>query len=221
MTVSYGPLTRRETLAWMAAVFTPPVWPRGALGALNASQQLGGMLVGYGTDPNLQQGMIPWPLVMESLQLRQTAMLADLVLPPSDGSPAPSALGIADFVNEWISAPYPEQSQDRVKIFDGLRWVDGECTRRGYQTFLECDASIREAVLSDIAHKPPKPVFAAQSEFFRRFRFLVISAYYTTPEGFKDIGYTGNAPMESYPAVTDEERAILERALSKLGLSHR
>jgi len=49
-------------------------------------------------------------------------------------------------------------------------------------------------------------------------RFLVVSAYYTTPEGFKDIGYTGNIPLSSYPPITDEERKILDKAFFRLGL---
>jgi hypothetical protein len=53
---------------------------------------------------------------------------------------------------------------------------------------------------------------------FRKPYGLVVGVYYTTPEGFKDIGYSGNVPLESYPPITDEERAILEKALSALRL---
>jgi len=56
-----------------------------------------------------------------------------------------------------------------------------------------------------------------QSKFFQRFRFLVVGAYFTTPERFRDIGYVGNVPLESYALMTDKERAILEKALSALG----
>ena len=77
----------------------------------------------------------------------------------------------------------------------------------------------RQELVDDIARQSADPS-AGPRDFFRRFRYLVVGAYYTTPEGFKDIGYTGNVPLASYPPVTDEERAILEKALSNLGLSY-
>jgi hypothetical protein len=46
-----------------------------------------------------------------------------------------------------------------------------------------------------------------------------VGAYYTTPKTYKDFGYLGNVPMESYPPATEEELAILEREFKKLGLA--
>ena len=42
-----------------------------------------------------------------------------------------------DFVDEWVSAPYPEQQSDRKVIFTGLEWVDAEAARHGLQVFAE------------------------------------------------------------------------------------
>jgi Gluconate 2-dehydrogenase subunit 3 len=67
---------------------------------------------------------------MEPHQLQHTAVLGDLILPGSTTAPAPSALGIPDFVDEWVSAPYPEQLEDRKTILEGLRWMDAEASRR-------------------------------------------------------------------------------------------
>ena len=121
-------------------------------------------------------------------------------------------------MNEWVSAPYPEQIDDRTIIFDGLRWIDTEAGRRWRRSFIEIDDESRQKIVADIARKTVDPTLATASKFFQRFRFLVVGAYYTTPEGFKDIGYTGNVPLKSFPPVTDEESAILEKALSALGL---
>jgi hypothetical protein len=59
---------------------------------------------------------------------------------------------------------------------------------------------------------------AARGGFFYRFRFLVLGAYYTSSEGFADIGYVGNVALASYPAVTEQERATLNRELRSLGI---
>jgi hypothetical protein len=173
---------------------------------------------GFGTDPDLNHPMVTWQCIMESHQLQQTALLADVILPGAETAPAPSAVGIPDFINEWVSAPYPEQLDDRRIILEGLRWIDAEAGRRWQRNFPELDDESRRKIVADIAQKRVDPTFDAPSKFFQRFRFLVVGAYYTTPEGLKDIGYTGNVPLKSYPPVTDEESAILERALSALGL---
>ena len=60
--------------------------------------------------------------------------------------------------------------------------------------------------------------FTPGNAFFRRFRYLVIGAYYTTEAGFKDIGYIGNVSRPSDPGPSDEVKAVLERELAKLGL---
>lgn len=198
MTPPYGPrLSRRATLQWLAATSAAsaiPYWSHAASGAT----PLAPGAQGYGTDPNLHQPVVPWPRTMTSHQLQLTAVLADLILPAAANAPAASAVGVPDFIDEWVSAPYPVQLEDRKTLFDGLVWVD---------TVGSQDAIVQDAL-------------ASQSNFFRRFRYLVVAAYYTTPEGFQDIGYTGNVPLASYPPITDEERRVLQRELEKLGLSY-
>ena len=54
--------------------------------------------------------------------------------------------------------------------------------------------------------------------FFKRFRYLVVGAYYTTEQGFKDIGYIGNESRSSDPGPSVEVKAALEQAFAKLGL---
>lgn len=220
MTGPYVPtLSRRATLEWMAAVSLVSALPRGTWAAPSAPPPSSSVFVGYGTDPNLKEPVVPWSLLMQPHQLQLTALLSDLILPGSATVPAPSTLGVADFVNEWVSAPYPNQLKDRATIFAGLRWIDAESVRREQKTFIESDDRVRQGIVDDIAQKCPQARFAEQSTFFQRLRFLVVSAYYTTPEGFQDIGYTGNVPLAAYPPMTGEERAIVDGALSKLGVS--
>lgn len=186
-------VSRRVTLQWMAATSL-------AAGLSRWSHTRGDppspAPLGYGTDPDLKNPIVPWSLTMSTEQLKKTALLADLILPGTASAPAASAIGVHDFINEWVSAPYPDQVRDRGIVFEGLQSLDVD------------DLASGKATLS----------FDAHDLFFQRFRFLVVGGYYTTPEGWKDIGYIGNVPLASYPPVTDEERAILDKALSKLGL---
>ena len=76
-------------------------------------------------------------------------------------------------------------------------------------------AEDRAALIQALAAAKPK---STGYVFFRRMRALVVGAYYTTPDGFKDIGYIGNVPRTSDPGPSDEVKAHLERELQKLGL---
>jgi hypothetical protein len=215
-------VSRRTTLEWMASISVIAGLPR----TLWAADRVGvpaltpaDIPAGYGIDPNLKEPVVPWPLVMEPQALKQVAVLADLILPGSDTALTPSTLGVADFINEWVSAPYPEQLQDRTTLVNGLRWVDTESILRGQRAFLDSDEHTRKAIVEDLARADSRVASPLQHTFFRRLRYLVITAHYTTPEGFREIGYTGNEPLAAYPPMTDEERAILAGALAKLGLS--
>lgn len=155
---------------------------------------------------------------MSRAQLQLTAALADWMLPGTPEAPVPSVLGVHDFLDEWVSAPYPEQKADRAVIFEGLEWIEAEAHRRGKVNFLHLDATERESVLEALIPGDLKTPSTMPERFFKRFRHLVVSAYYTTPEGFQAIGYVGNVPLPSYPSVTEQERAILDAELGKLGI---
>jgi hypothetical protein len=174
---------------------------------------------GYGTDPNLLNPVTPWHRTMTPHQLQLTAALSDLILPGTADAPAPSAIGIPDFVDEWVSAPYRDQRSDRKVILAGLAWLDDESNTRWQCGFLETDNQNRRQLLDVMAPKNGDAALTIENIFFRRLRFVVVGAYYTTPEGFKDIGYIGNVAMVSYPPPTKEEISSLDEALRKLGLA--
>jgi hypothetical protein len=47
-------------------------------------------------------------------------------LPADANSPAASAVGVPAFIDEWVSAPYPDQQQHRGVIRGGLAWLNTE-----------------------------------------------------------------------------------------------
>jgi hypothetical protein len=138
---------------------------------------------------------------MTAAQLRTTALLCDFILPASADAPSATAVGVPDFIDEWVSAPYPDQTADRTIILAGLDW-----------------AETRTPNFASLTRKPSDPDLKAPHTFFRRFRSLTIGAYYTTEVGFKEIGYIGNVPMAAYPGPSDEVKAILDTRLKKMGL---
>src|SRR5690349_11717697 len=74
---------------------------------------------GYGKDPNLIKSYAPgdlWPLTFTPSKRKLASVLSDMIIPPDAGQPAPSALGVIDFIDEWISAPYADNIRDRPII---------------------------------------------------------------------------------------------------------
>ncbi|MFZ9992558.1 MAG: gluconate 2-dehydrogenase subunit 3 family protein, partial [Opitutales bacterium] len=154
-----------------------------------------------------------WPLTLTPKQRKAAASLTDLILPPDNpGDKQPSQLGVQDFIDEWISSPYDETAKDRPVITGGLDWLDTESQRRFQKDFADLAEPQKCAIADDICGKTAvKKEFKSAQNFFNRFRYLAASGYYTTPQGWKDIGYVGNVPMVDFPGPTPE-------ALKHLGL---
>ena len=196
-------LDRRTTLKWMfaAAAATPSLQVFG-YAAQPEARDVAPNQAGYGTDPDLTREWKPggpWPFTLGVAARLTTAALCDLIIPADDHSPAASAVGVVDFIDEWISAPYPQQRSDRALIVPGLTWIDAESQGRFGEAFAALSQSKKEAIANDIC-SPAKaaPQFATAARFFSKFRDLTAGGFYTTPVGMKDIGYTGNVPLAKF-----------------------
>jgi hypothetical protein len=207
MTTELPHVDRRTTLKWLAAALTFSV---------HHGKSLAGTFLpspkGYGTDPDLNKvAPIAWDKLMSQHQLKQTALLADLFLPGTAESPAPSSIGIHDFIDEWVSAPYPEQLSDRPIVLDGLTWLDQESVKRFGKDFTAISDAQRLELMNAMAQMK-------DFVFFKRLRNLIVAAYFSSDAGFKDIGYSGNVALGAFPAPTDEMMAIIDRECKALGV---
>ena len=175
--------------------------------------------IGYGTDPDLLNPVVPWPRTMTTAQLDTTSTLCDLILPEDDHSPAASTVGVADFVDEWISAPYEQQQNDRETILAGLERLEQQSRDHYSVTFASLnDTQASELLERIVSHDGDAP--GELTEFFERFRFLSVGAFYTTEAGIEDIGYIGNVPISGdYPGPSTEAMTHLGGVLETLGLS--
>jgi hypothetical protein len=200
-------IDRRVAIKWMltagaGAMMTGPRFLAGAAPTAGAYQPARAAAVGYGSDPDLVKGYKPgdlWPLTFTSAQRRQVGLLCDIVIPADDQSPSASAVGVTDYIDEVVSAPYPDFAREGKDILDGLAWIDAESSRRHGAAFADATDSQRAALCEDISYEEPKdPALKAGADFFRRFRNLVAAGYYTTPAGMKDIGYIGNVPLAKF-----------------------
>jgi hypothetical protein len=140
-----------------------------------------------------------WPLTFTDALRREAAALSDIVIPAEADNPSASSVGVADFVDEWVSAPYPDNVRDRRTVMEGLAWLEAESTRRFGARFAEAAQAERESLCADIsAEAPTDSELGKASRFFRKFRDLVAAGYFTTPAGMKDLGYVGNVPLARF-----------------------
>jgi hypothetical protein len=202
-------IDRRTAIKWVLAAGAALQLPTPAFAA-NAAK--GG--VGYGKDPDLlkiYQADSLWPLTLDKQQRATATVLCDVIVPEDERSPAASKVGVVDFLDEWISAPYPESQRDRLVVIEGLAWINAESQRRFSKDFVALSAAQRAAICDDISAAKPQEKFAHAATFFARYRALTAGGYYTTPIGMKAIGYVGNVAMTSFDGPPAE-------VLKKLGL---
>ncbi|HEV7403178.1 MAG TPA: gluconate 2-dehydrogenase subunit 3 family protein [Chthoniobacteraceae bacterium] len=194
MTITPTPLTRREAVQRMFAAAA-------ALALIDATTYG----APYTGDPNLHTKAVTWDRILTKDELKMVTVLCDTIIPADDKSPAASAVGIPDFIDEWVSAPYPTQVADRDKLRAGLAWLDEEATKRFQKKFADLDEGQIKAICDDICHAPKaKPEFKKAASFFSKFRDLTAGGFYSTPEGWKDLGYVGNVPLAEFPGPPPE-----------------
>jgi hypothetical protein len=228
-----GPVSRRAAMQWVMGAVAASALPNklrgqttGAPPMRQSSKEEGRAIVsqelaakqpdptgaGYGTDPKLVKDYKPgdvWPLTFNEPQKKTAAALADTIIPKDDLGPAASEVGVVEMIDEWVSAPYPQQKSDRPVILDGLSLLENESLDRFNQRFESLSAGRRSAICDDICFvEKAKPEHKKLAQFFDKFRDLAASAYYATPPGWQAIGYVGNTPLVEFTGPPPE---VLER----------
>ncbi|MGV3531732.1 MAG: gluconate 2-dehydrogenase subunit 3 family protein [Chthoniobacteraceae bacterium] len=191
--MSPRPLTRREAIQRILA----------ASAILATLEIRAGAQPTLGFDPDLLKKEIPWMRVLTAEEKRVVTALADLILPEDEFGPAASAVGVPDFIDEWVSAPYDQQVKDRKTIREGLSWLDSESKRRFHKGFADAALEEQTAILTDIITEGTE-ARAQGRRFYLLFRDRATGGYYTTPEGWKAIGYTGNVALAEFPGPPPE-----------------
>lgn len=228
-----GTVTRRETMQWVMAAVAASSMPaaRGLAQTPGAPKEEGRNILsqeaaaqvpdptfkgGYGTDPKLVKSYMPgevWPLTMTDAERSTAKALADTILPADQYGPAASEVGVVEMLDEWVSAPYPDQQRDRPLILTGLDWTEQESDNRFNKRFSEMSDAQRHAICDDICFAAKaQPRFRGPARFFTRFRSICAGAYYATPAGWKAIGYVGNVALEKFEGPPPE-------VLDKLGVA--
>ncbi len=186
---------------------TSPDWPDTVLAEITAP--------GYGTDPNLIAPLpVPWGRTLTREQRNLLTSLGEIICPGSSGT------GVTDVLDEWLSAPYPDQQTDRQLILPGIEWLDNECQALHGEGFINLALAQQHDVVDVLARSADQGDESKPARFFYRLRGLVTGAHYSSPQGVRELGYVGNVPIAGdYPGPSEEALQQLEELLDELGLT--
>ena len=135
-------------------------------------------------------------------------ILSDQIIPKDERSGGAIDAGVPEFM-DFILIDQPSR---QVAMRGGLAWLDRESQQRFDKTFVACSADERAAVLDDISgYGPAEGALSHGVAFFRSFRDLTASGFWTSKMGIEDLGYMGNTFVPEWKGCPPE-------ALAKLGL---
>lgn len=227
-TESPNTITRRGALKVIAAGAalgaTVPACAPGdsdAAGADAAHTELSGfdplpprnpLAAGTPTDPDMLAPIVPWEMVLTDEEMRLVADLADVIIPADERSPAASAVGVPDYINEFVSAP--TNTEQLTQLRGGLAWLNRTARERfGAADFPALTTARKHAICDEIRFEPDAPEhLKPQARFFDAFRDMCSTGFWTTEEGMRDLGYMGNVPLPSFDGPPPE-------VLEQLGLA--
>lgn len=126
--------------------------------------------------------------IFSETQRRTVALLADLILPPTD-TPGASAAGVPGFIEQAVGQWYTPA--ERKAFLDGLSELDQSCRTRFGKSFEQCGEQQRIAVLTTAdeqarAYQGAGRAFdslADDAPFFLRLKQLTVVGYYTSESG--------------------------------------
>ena len=162
----------------------------------------------------------PWPKILSDEHKRKLEKFADLILPATETAPAPSDVGIAEFFDDWTSAPYPWMTDTRKTVHQGFVWLDRQANLMFKKNWLALNEEQASKILELMqgASRDEAPL-TQPAWMYKNLRELTIGAYYTTPEGEADLGHVSAQPITGdYPGPTGEALEHIEDLIKSLDL---
>ena len=149
------------------------------------------------------------PRFFTAHEFATVTLLAEMIIPKDERSGGATDAGVPEFM-DFMMIDQPARS---VPMRGGLAWLDQECNSRFNKTFLAASDAERRQVLDEISGlEPARPDQSHGLAFFRSFRDLTATGFWTSKIGIDDLKFMGNVYVAEWNGCPDE-------ALKKLGLT--
>ena len=195
-------LKRRDLLKAMTAV-------PAALAPLASASALSATTVPKSTTGEAAASSAYQPKALNEHEWKTVRVLSDIIIPADDRSGSATEAGVPEFIDDWLDFRGGGQL---TAIRGGLTWLDMECNRQFAHDFVDCSEAQQKQTLDRIAYpKTAAPEDAAGVAFFNHLRGLVVSGFFSSKMGVKDLPYLGNQMLSSWEGCPAS-------VLAKLGL---
>ena len=136
------------------------------------------------------------PKILTPREWKTVHALSDWIIPADEVSGSATDAGVPEFIDDWLDF---QRGDLLVEIRYGLAWLDAECGRHHHHNFVDCTTDEQKQILDRIAF-PQKADLddACAVAFFSDMRDLVISGFYTSEMGIRDLPYVGNEPQSEW-----------------------
>jgi gluconate 2-dehydrogenase gamma chain len=138
------------------------------------------------------------PKYFSAPQYAALTALCDAIIPKDEKSGGAVEAGAPEFIDLLTS----ENPEYQLKLGGGLFWLDGFCTDRYSNVFLDCTPEQKNIVLDLIAYREnakQDPALSQGVAFFAFLRRLTCDGFYTSKIGIADLGYIGNTSLHEFP----------------------
>ncbi|MEX2564948.1 MAG: gluconate 2-dehydrogenase subunit 3 family protein [Cyclobacteriaceae bacterium] len=127
-------------------------------------------------------------------------ILVDIIIPADETSGSATDAGVPDFI-EFMMKDIPAY---QTPMRGGLLWLDHQSDEKFGAKFLDINDSQRIQIIDEIAYPDDaQPDKESGVRFFNMLRNLTATGFFTSEEGFKDLGYVGNRP-NAWDGVPEE-----------------
>ncbi len=136
------------------------------------------------------------PRALNAHEWTMIRTLSDLIIPADERSCSATQAGVPEFIDDWLSL---ERGDALAEMRGGLTWLDIECNRSFGNDFAECSAAQQKTILDRIAYpRKAAPEDAGAASFFTQLRDLVLSGFFVSETGIRDLPYLGNEPQSQW-----------------------
>ncbi|HEV2177056.1 MAG TPA: gluconate 2-dehydrogenase subunit 3 family protein [Terriglobia bacterium] len=201
-------MNRRDLLKVVTVIPASALLPLGAV-----AKQPAGMMHPQAAPAAAQAATTPaayQPKVLSGHEWRTVSVLSDYLVPADARSGSATEAGVPAFIDDWLDFK-------RGRMLDGIRggltWLDIESNRAFGHDFVDCTEMQQKETLDRIAYpKTAAPEDAAGVAFFNQLRDLVVTGFFSSEMGVKDLPYLGNQMMMEWNGCP-------ANVLAKLGLN--
>ena len=142
-------------------------------------------------------------------ELVTIAVLCDIILPSDHPNGGALDAGLPEFVEFMVK----DRENLKLPVRGGISWLDSHAIGEFGADFVNITEAHRLAICDRIAWpEVDDPVLQPGIAFFSLMRDLTLTGYYTTEQGFRDLGYRGN--------VANVWDGVPEEVLARHGLGY-